>query len=160
MDKFQNLEKCMQNDQNKKNYSTVQSSIDYEKENNIYMINHNATLSLLRLIRGLDFIRKFLENLHKNRDNNKKTPELATIAYEQTLSFRHKWVVRKAVKTGLYLLPYKQDLLVIMTNGIESHMQENKSEAVFLEFLATIDKIYLIIHQVFEKNNFLELVLA
>ena len=90
VDKFQNIEKLQQQDDSM-NYVTVESAIQYEKEQNIYMVNHNATLSLLRLIRGLDFIRKFLETFYDNIDSHKKTHELAVQVYEQTLAFRHKW---------------------------------------------------------------------
>jgi len=157
VDKFQNIEKCIENDPNGSCYVTVQSFIEHEKSNQIYMVNHNATLSLLRLIRGLDFIRKFLENLNNNKENNKKSPELAWSAYNDTLSFRHNWAVRRIVKTGLYLLPYKSDLIVIMSSGIENKQDGDK---VFSEFLYTIDKIYMTIHKVYEKEDFLELVLA
>ena len=157
VDKFQNLDRCIKNDVSQNNYETIQSSINYEKSLNIFMMNQNATLSILRLIRGLDFLRKFLENLHKNKDNNKKTPELAGLAYEQTLSFRHKWAVRKIVKAGLYMLPYKSDLIRIMSSGIDD---KKELENTFTEFLALIDKIYGIIHKIYEENNFLELVLA
>ena len=68
------------------------------------MGNQNATLSLLRLHRGLEFIRKFLENLHHNQDNKKKSHELASKAYTDTLSHRHHWAVRRLVSAGLYLL--------------------------------------------------------
>ena len=90
VDKFQNIEKLQQQDE-EMNYVTVESAINYEKEQNIHTVNQNATLSLLRLIRGLDFIRKFLETFYDNIDSPKKTHELAVQVYEQTLAFRHKW---------------------------------------------------------------------
>ena len=43
------------------------------------MGNQNATLSLLRLHRGLEFIRKFLENLHHNQDNKYKPAETSLL---------------------------------------------------------------------------------
>lgn len=156
VDKFQNLDKCMKRDS--KHYTTIQSSIEYEKQDKkVYMQNPNATLSILRLIRGLDFIRKFLENLYKNKDTNKKTPELAIWAYEETLAFRHNWVVRKMVRTGLYLLPYKADLISNMSHGVQN---DKETDLIFKDFLGTIDSIYSIIHKLYDENNFLELVIA
>jgi hypothetical protein len=99
-DKFHNIEKLTRSQETKAFYTTIQSSIEYEKEKNIYMVNQNATLSLLRLNRGLEFIKKFLENLYQNQDNKKKTYELASKAYEDTLSFRHYFVVRRLVAAG------------------------------------------------------------
>lgn len=96
VDKFQNIEKLQQKDIEFR-YITVESAVLYEKEQNIYMENHNATLSLLRLIRGLDFIRKFLETFYANIDTPKKTHELAVQVYEQTLAFRHKWYLFKSL---------------------------------------------------------------
>ena len=68
-DKFTNIDKLTQNDELKENYKTVKSLIEYEKKTNVYMINQNATLSLLRLNRGLEFLYKFLENIYNNQDN-------------------------------------------------------------------------------------------
>ena len=90
VDKFQNIEKLQQKDADLR-YVTVESAILYEKEQNIHMVNQNATLSLLRLIRGLDFIRKFLDTFYHNIETPKKTHEWAVQVYDQTLAFRHKW---------------------------------------------------------------------
>lgn len=157
VDKFNNIEKCIQNDETGKNYLTVQSIIDYEKSTNIYMINQNGTLSILRLIRGLDFIRTMVENLYRNKDNNKKTPELACAAYNKVLAFRHNWAVRKIVKAGLYLLPYKADMIITLSQGIENPNDVNE---IFRDFMNTIDSTYMIIYQLYKENDFLELVLA
>ena len=101
-DKFHNIDKLTRSQETKAHYITVQSAIEYEKEKNIYMVNQNATLSLLRLNRGLEFIKKFLENIFHNQDNKKKSYELASKAYEDTLSFRHYFVVRRLVAAGTY----------------------------------------------------------
>ncbi len=94
-DKFTNIDRLAQNDELKENYKTVKSLIEYEKITNVYMINQNATLSLLRLNRGLEFLYKFLENIYNNQDNKKKSYELASKAYNDTLAFRHYWPVRR-----------------------------------------------------------------
>jgi len=156
-DKFQNIEKCIENDATRTYYASVQSFIEHEKTNQIYMVNHNATVSLLRLIRGLDFIRMFLENLYNNKENSKKSPELAWTAYTETISFRHNWKVRTLVKTGMYLLPRKSDLIMAMSNGIEN---KQDCDRVFCEFLYTLNNVYMIIHKIYEKEDFLELVLV
>lgn len=155
VDKFQNIEKLQQNDKDN-NYQTIQSSLNFEKRSkDVYMVNHNATLSILRMHRGLDFIYNFLESLYRNKDNNKKTPELASQAYEKTLAFRHKWAVRKLCKTGFYMLPYKHDLIKILSQGIE---KEQDKDRLFVEFLETMNNIFRIIHKLYDDNSFLELV--
>lgn len=124
------------------------------------MINHNATLSILRLIRGLDFIRKILDNLVHNQDNNKKTHDLAWNAYEQTLAFRHKWAVRQMVKAGMYLLPKKNELVNILLTGTDPNNTRKQNDAVSTDFINTINKVFSIIHKIYDENDFLELVLA
>ena len=147
-------------DGDKKNYLTVQSAVDHEKAENVYMINHNATLSILRLIRGLEFIKKILENIYNNQDNNKKSHELAVNAYDQTIAFRHKWTVRQLVKAGFYLLPKKHDLLQIMLRGTDPANGRKENDALCQEVLGCLSKIYSIIYKIYEQNDFLELVLA
>jgi hypothetical protein len=155
VDKFQNIDRLQSNDKTN-NYETIQSMINYEKKNrDIYMQNHNGTLSVLRLHRGLDFIINFLENLHKNRENSKKTPELAASAYEKTLAFRHKWAVRKLCKTGFYMLPHKHDLIKTFSQGIE---KESDPERLFNDFLDTLHNIFDTIYKLYDANKFLELV--
>lgn len=105
-DKFTNIDKLTQNDELKENYKTVKSLIEYEKKTNVYMINQNATLSLLRLNRGLEFLYKFLENIYNNQDNKKKSYELASKAYDDTLAFRHYWPVRRL--GNIYRAKYMQ----------------------------------------------------
>lgn len=158
VDKFQNIEKLQQKDAEFK-YATVESAIEHEKEQNIYMVNHNATLSLLRLIRGLDFIRKFLDTFYSHIDSPKKTHELAVQVYDQTLAFRHKWSVRQLVKAGLYLLPRKQDLVTVMLHGAENSTHKDH-DMLMKDFMNTIDKVYSLIHKIYDDNDFLELVLT
>lgn len=153
----------MANDENNNHYVTIQSSIDYEKEKNIYMVNHNATLSILRLIRGLEFIKKFLEVLYQNMDTHKRSHDIGVEAYDATLSHRHKWAIRQLVKTGFYLLPKKSDLVVIMMHGAISDSNNHRSkesDVLFQDFLNVLNKVYSIIHKIYDENDFLELVLA
>jgi hypothetical protein len=139
---------------------TIQTAIEYEKSKDTFMVNHNATLSILRLIRGLDFIRQLIDGLNHSANDNKKIHEIAVHAYETTLSFRHKWAIRQLVKAGFYLLPKKSDLIEIMLHGAEHKSTKKEIEAVFQEFLTSINKVYSIIHKIYDENDFLELVLA
>lgn len=155
-DKFHKIEKVMSKNTNNNYYLTVHSAIEYEKNTNIYMNEKNVTLSLLRLIRGLDFLRKFITSLYENKDNAKKSREIAWEVYEQTLAFRHKTIVKNLVKTGVHLLPKKHELLTKLAIGAET----NNIDSLFKEFFGTLEKAYMILHKLYSDNNFLELVLA
>jgi hypothetical protein len=158
IEKFQNIENCMNEDRT--HYTTVYSALEFEKKNETFMVNQNVTLSLLRLLRGLDFIRKLLDSLFHNQDNHKKSHELAVHAYEATLAFRHKWAVRQLAKTGLYLIPKKHDLIKIMLTGCDPDNERKENDKLFGEFLVVLNKVFSIIHKIYDENDFLELVLA
>ena len=151
--KFENLEECLLRDRT--HYMTVQNAIEYEKKSDIHMHDKNATLSVLRLMRGLDFIRHLISNLYENRDNTRKSHDIVGQAYDQTLGHRHRWSVRKIVKAGLYLLPRKADLLDIVLIGADKSME---IDVIFRETLGSIDKVFSIIHKLYDDNHFLELV--
>lgn len=156
VDKFKNIDKLTKND-TQNNYKSVQSTVDYERSKNIYMVNSNGTLSVLRLMRGLHFLLTMIENLIANQHNDKKTPELCSQAYEGTLAFRHKWAVRKLVNAGFYILPYKADLIDSIASGIPP----DQDKAKFLsDYFATLKNVYHIIYKHYQKYDFLELVLA
>lgn len=138
------------------NYVTIHSAIEYEKSTGIYKKEKKVTLSLLRLMRGLDFLRKFIEAIYNNQKTSKKSHELAWEVYEQTLSFRHNHMIRNLVKTGVHFLPKKQELFVKLSYGAE----ETNFDELFKEFSSTLEKIYIILYKLYEENNFLELVLA
>lgn len=153
------MEKCIAQDTNNY-YATVQSAIDYERKHEIYMENQNATLSILRLIRGLEFISKLLETMHINIDTNKKMHELAWQVYNQTLAHRHGWPVRQLVKAGFYLLPRKHDLFQIMLIGADTANGKKENDILFQEFTKSLDKVYTLIHTIYDENDFCELVLT
>ena len=124
------------------------------------MINENATLSILRLIRGLEFISKLLESMQNNMDTNKKMHELAWQTYNHTLAFRHGWPVRQLVKAGFWLLPRKHDLFQIMLTGADPKNGKKENDALFHDFTKSLDRVYSLIHKIYDENDFLELVLT
>jgi len=58
------------------------------------------------------------------------------------------------------LLPKKSDLIEIMLHGADHKCTKKEIEVVFQEFLTSINKVYSIIHKIYDENDFLELVLA
>ncbi|XP_029168976.1 ceramide-1-phosphate transfer protein [Nylanderia fulva] len=92
-------------------YTTVKSMIEYEKENKLLEKTDfvNGTRTLLRLNRGLDFIREFLRHMEDLSDDD-KTGNCCRNAYNDTLGRYHPWVIRKAAVVAMYTLPTKEAL--------------------------------------------------
>ena len=105
------------------NYITIKSMITYEKENNILdKGNHtNGARTLLRLHRGLDFIREFLRQLSELSDSD-KTSSCCQEAYNKTLAKHHPWVIRKAAVVAMYTMPTRELLLKKVCGA---HVQRN-----------------------------------
>lgn len=93
------------------NYTTVKSMIEYEKENKLLEKGDfvNGARTLLRLHRGLDFIRVFLLQLGDLTDLD-KTGSCCQDAYNKTLAKHHPWVIRKAAIVAMYTMPTKETL--------------------------------------------------
>lgn len=93
-------------------YITVKSMIDYEKENKLLEKPDfvNGARTLLRLHRGLDFIREFLRQLGDLSDGD-KTSSCCQDAYNKTLAKHHPWVIRKAAIVAMYAMPNREALL-------------------------------------------------
>ncbi|KOC68552.1 Glycolipid transfer protein domain-containing protein 1 [Habropoda laboriosa] len=91
------------------NYTTVKSMIEYEKESNMLdKGDHtNGARTLLRLHRGLDFIREFLRQLGDLSDCD-KTSSCCQDAYNKTLAKHHPWVIRKAAIVAMYTMPSRE----------------------------------------------------
>ncbi|KAI4492330.1 hypothetical protein M0802_009840 [Mischocyttarus mexicanus] len=96
---------------NDQNYVTIKSMIDYEKENKLIekADNVNGARTLLRLHRGLDFIREFLRQLGELSDTD-KTSTCCQDAYNKTLAKHHPWVIRKAAIVAMYTMPNREVL--------------------------------------------------
>ncbi|CAH1104890.1 unnamed protein product [Psylliodes chrysocephalus] len=94
------------------NFSSVKEMIEYEKENEL--LNKKGYTSgsrtLLRLHRGLDFIRLFLQKLGELKDDEYAST-VCREAYEQTLSKHHPFIIRNGAKVAIYALPTKGVLL-------------------------------------------------
>jgi len=93
------------------NYTTVKSMIEYERENKLLEKTDfvNGARTLLRLHRGLDFIREFLRQLGDLSDVD-KTSCCCQDAYNKTLAKHHPWVIRKAAVVAMYTMPTREAL--------------------------------------------------
>lgn len=93
------------------NYRTIKSMIDFEKENKLLEKSDfvNGSRTLLRLHRGLDFIKEFLRQLGDLLDTD-KTSSCCQDAYNNTLAKHHPWVIRKAAIVAMYTMPTRETL--------------------------------------------------
>ncbi|XP_063984899.1 ceramide-1-phosphate transfer protein [Diachasmimorpha longicaudata] len=93
-------------------YQTVKSMIEHEKENKLLDKGDysNGARTLLRLHRGLDFIREFLRQLGNLSDAD-KTSSCCQDAYNKTLAKHHPWVIRKTAVVAMYTMPTRETLL-------------------------------------------------
>jgi hypothetical protein len=155
-DKCGNVDKCILKDPSK--YMTVTEAVEYEKVSGIYKIHSKTSISLLRLLRGLDFIRRLVENCYSNLESDRKLPELAYEAYEQTLAFRHKWAIRHLVRMGMHLLPTKSDMIDMILKTAPPCKHYKEHDGLMYDFIHTIDKVHGIVHKIYDDNDFLELV--
>ncbi|KAG5332732.1 CPTP protein, partial [Acromyrmex heyeri] len=93
------------------NYMTVKSMIEYERENKLLEKTDfvNGARTLLRLHRGLDFIKEFLQQLGDLADVE-KTTSCCQDAYNKTLAKHHPWMIRKAAIVAMYTMPSREIL--------------------------------------------------
>ncbi|EZA61524.1 hypothetical protein DMN91_003554 [Ooceraea biroi] len=93
------------------NYTTIKSMIEYERKNKLLEKPNfvNGARTLLRLHRGLDFIREFLRQLGELTDGD-KTSSCCQDAYNKTLAKHHPWVIRKAAIVAMYTMPTREAL--------------------------------------------------
>ncbi|XP_012270183.1 ceramide-1-phosphate transfer protein isoform X2 [Orussus abietinus] len=104
------------------NYTTIKSMISYEKQRKILKSDSsNGARTLLRLHRGLDFIREFMQRLGDLTDAE-KTSSCCQEAYGKTLAKHHPWVVRTAAVVAMYTLPTREALLKKVCG---EHVQRN-----------------------------------
>ncbi|XP_033335795.2 ceramide-1-phosphate transfer protein [Megalopta genalis] len=124
------------------NYITVKSMILYEKENNILNKGDytNGARTLLRLHRGLDFIREFLRQLGDLSDTD-KTSTSCQDAYGKTLAKHHPWMIRKAAVVAMYTMPTR-DVLFKKVCGAE--VQRN---------VDVLPKMLEVTEEVFNRTN-------
>ncbi|XP_015597755.1 ceramide-1-phosphate transfer protein isoform X2 [Cephus cinctus] len=94
------------------NYATIKKMINHEKENKILERPNsiNGARTLLRLHRGLDFIREFLRQL-SNLTDMEKTSACCQDAYNKTLAKHHPWIIKKAAVVAMYTMPTREILL-------------------------------------------------
>ena len=135
---------------NAENYKTIRKIVNYEKENKLFKNKGaNASRHILRLHRALVFIYKFLDKLY-NSDHKNKSSTICSEVYEGTLAKHHSWFVRKAATLGMLTLPSHEVLVNYMC-----HSPDDKKN--FPLFIQSVESVYDITQNIYEKNEFLDL---
>ncbi|XP_063220407.1 ceramide-1-phosphate transfer protein [Bacillus rossius redtenbacheri] len=95
------------------NFHTFKKMVDFEKENSLLHSEGyvSGSRTLLRLHRGLDFIREFLKGIGELQETD-KTSAICQKAYNNTLAKHHPWVIRKSAVVAMYALPTRKALLL------------------------------------------------
>ncbi|XP_014255640.1 ceramide-1-phosphate transfer protein-like [Cimex lectularius] len=132
-------------------FSSLQKMIAYERRENQLNNGVCGCRTLLRLLRGLDFVRTFFEKVSQlNYEDS--TSSVGTEAYNQTLAQHHGFFVRQAASIGLWTLPSKKELLRKLFGDRTDEAMEALPVA-----LKSCNCTYLKLHELFKSNNLLEL---
>ncbi|XP_050682707.1 ceramide-1-phosphate transfer protein isoform X2 [Leptidea sinapis] len=93
-------------------YESFKKMMKYEKETNLYEKNDfvSGSRTMLRLHRGLDFIRLFLKRI-SDAEETVNTCTTCQGSYNETLAEFHPWYIRKAATLAMHALPSRPDLL-------------------------------------------------
>lgn len=94
------------------NFATMKTMIQYEIENNLLKDSKyvSGSRTLLRLHRGLDFIRQFLKRVGE-LEPHENTNSIGQEVYNNTLAKYHPWLIRKGAIIAMYVLPTREVLL-------------------------------------------------
>lgn len=119
------------------NYRSVQRMMLHERDNGLL---HKANFvsgcrTLLRLHRGLDFLRDFLRRIAALQDTEKSC-SACQLSYGETLAKYHPWFIRQGAYMAMHALPTKQHLLKKVCADPE------KAALILPDMLQATDKIY------------------
>ncbi|KAK6642814.1 hypothetical protein RUM43_004316 [Polyplax serrata] len=138
------------------NFLTVKSMVNYERDSGLLKNSKyvSGCRTLLRLHRGLDFIRKFLEEIY-NSENGAKLGGVARQTYDKTLAEYHTWIVRNAARVAMQFLPTREELLNKVSKNDEGTLKQMLE--MFPEAFENMNTAYNRIHEIYTTNNILDL---
>merc|ERR1712226_1724500 len=156
--KIVQLEKYLAGDE-KERYQNIKSMIDYEVEHDLIKTKKkddpSGSRTLLRLHRALEYIIAFLHKLDDIQDAD-LCSVISVEAYEATLMKYHPWVVQKAAKLAMKLLPTKGGLtLKVHPEGSEEGIKKTLEN--FPKAVSAMRAAYDALHVHYEEKNLLEI---
>jgi len=135
--------------QGKKEYSTLESMMLYEKQ--IHK-NTGAELlgsrTLLRLHRALKFVMLFMKEVSRLDEQEREVSDIAYKAYEDSLANFHPWFLRHTAKLAVYALPSRHELLTKLYPGCYN---VHKSHEQLHHVSETIQRLYSNVDTLFTK---------
>jgi len=142
------LEEFRANKEVAENFNSVKQMISYEKDKELLQKKGyvSGSRTLLRLHRGLDFIRNFLRRLGEV-EPDEKTSTICSLSYNETLANFHPFLIRKSANIAMYALPQRDQLL----NKVCSDVQ--KSIEALPEMLKFTDTVYDRIDALYTVND-------
>jgi len=157
--KIVTLEKYLENKEINSHYQTVKSMIAYEVEKNLIKTKKNddpsGSRTLLRLHRALEYIIGFLHRIEDIEEED-RCSDISRKAYEETLMKYHPWVVQKAAKMAMGLLPNKRGLILkVCADGDAEAIK--KAYLDFPKAVASMRKAYDLTQVFYSDNNLLDI---
>ena len=80
-----------------------------DKHNSWEATYASTSRTVLRIMRFIDFIRTLYQNMLNNREDSLSS--CASNSYAKELGPHHIWIVRQAVKIGLYTSPARETFI-------------------------------------------------
>lgn len=136
-------------------YDSFKKMMTYEKETKLCDKNGfvSGSRTMLRLHRGLDFIRLFLKRLSE-ADEDMNTCTTCQGSYNETLANFHPWYIRKAATLAMHALPSRPDLLKKIFGTDESL---TAALAILPQTLTSCDEVYARVEKLYTDFEFHEL---
>ncbi|XP_050352179.1 ceramide-1-phosphate transfer protein [Nymphalis io] len=133
-------------------YESFKKMMKYEKETNLHEKNGftSGSRTMLRLHRGLDFIRLFLKRL-SDAEECVNTCTTCQGSYNETLAEFHPWYIRKAATLAMHALPSRTDLLNKIF-GSEDKLKE--AMTILPQTLQSCDEVYKRVEQLYTDFDF------
>uniref|UniRef100_A0A336MVV4 CSON008513 protein n=1 Tax=Culicoides sonorensis TaxID=179676 RepID=A0A336MVV4_CULSO len=125
-------------------YFSVKSMMDHERDTDLLEKKHfvSGSRTLLRLHRGLDFLRDFLRRLSE-LDGEENTCAACRLAYNETLAHFHPWLIQKGALMAMYAMPTKNNLLNRVCADPE------KAVLILPDMLQVTDQVYDRVHALY-----------
>lgn len=133
-------------------YEGFRKMMKFEKETNLHEKSGfiSGSRTLLRLHRGLDFIRLFLKRIGEE-DDTMNTCTVCQNSYNESLAQFHPWYIRKAATLAMHALPARPDLLKKIF-GTEESLAD--AMQILPETLQSCDEVYDRIERLYTEFDF------
>lgn len=134
-------------------FDSLKKMIDYEKGSQLLSDKSyvSGCRTLLRLHRGLDFIRTFLRRIAEIELEG-STSHIGTESYHDTLGKYHGWFIRQGAFLAMKFLPKKKTILTSVCGS-----QFEQVEEVLPLMLEAADEVYKRTQECYEVHELLDL---